>query len=80
MSGQGNSDKGMMTMSNMSTHSNGNSSNKEMDLMNMSSSSTMVGMDVGGGEGTESGINSSSLVNMDFQSAQALAAKALENF
>ena len=40
-------------------------------------------MDVGGGgEGSESGINSSSsLANMtDFQSAQALAAKALEIF
>ena len=82
MNGQGNSDKNMMTMSNMSTHSNGNSSNKEMDLMNMSSS-TMVGMDVGGGEEErESGINSSSsLVNLtDYQSAQALAAKALEIF
>jgi hypothetical protein len=82
MNAQGNSDKSMMTMSNMGTHGNGNSSNKEMDLMNMSSPSTMVGMDVGGGEGTESGINSSSsLVNLtDYQSAQALAAKALEIF
>jgi hypothetical protein len=83
MSGQGISDKSMMTMSNMSIHSNGNSSSKEMDLMNMSSSSTMVGMDVGGGgEGRERGVNSSSsLVNLtDYQSAQALAAKALEIF
>ena len=82
INGQGNSDKSMMTISNMSTHSNGNSSNKEMDLMNMSSS-TMVGMDVvGGEEERESGINSSSsLVNLtDYQSAQALAAKALEIF
>ena len=82
MNAQGNSDKSMMTMSNMGTHGNSNSSNKKMDLMNMSSPSTMVGMDVGGGEGTESGINSSSsLVNLtDYQSAQALAAKALEIF
>jgi hypothetical protein len=66
---------------NMSTNGNDNDSNKEMNSMNMSSSSTMVGMDVGGGEGSESGINPSSLVNMtDFQSAQALAAKALEIF
>jgi hypothetical protein len=66
---------------NMSTNDNDNDSNKEMNSMNMSSSRTMVGMDVGEGEGTESGINSSSLVNMtDFQSAQALAAKALEIF
>ena len=71
-----------MTMSNMDTNGNDNDSNKEMNSMNMSSSSTVVGMDVGGGEGSESGINaSSSLVNMtDFQSAQALAAKALEIF
>lgn len=81
MNGQDNSDKSMMTMSNMSTHSNGNSSNKEIDLMNLSSSSTVVGMDIEEGEGRESGINSSSLVNLtDYQSAQALAAKALEIF
>ena len=67
---------------NMSTNGRDNDSNKEMNSMNMSSSRTMVGMDVGGGEGSESGINSSSsLANMtDFQSAQALAAKALEIF
>lgn len=65
---------------NMSTNGRDNDSNKEMNSMNMSSSRTMVGMDVGGGEGSESGINSS-LANMtDFQSAQALAAKALEIF
>jgi hypothetical protein len=67
-----------MTMSNINTNGNDNDSNIEMNSMNMSSSRTMVGMDVGGGR--ESGINSS-LVNMtDFQSAQALAAKALEIF
>jgi hypothetical protein len=68
---------------NMSTNGRDNDSNKEMNSMNMSTSSTVVGMDVGGGgEGSESGINSSSsLANMtDFQSAQALAAKALEIF
>lgn len=66
---------------NMSTNGRDNDSNKEMNSMNMSTSSTVVGMDVGGGgEGSESGINSS-LANMtDFQSAQALAAKALEIF
>jgi hypothetical protein len=82
MNGQSNSDKSMMTMSNMSTNSNGNTSDKEMDLMNMSSSSTMVGMDVGGAERSESGINSSSpSVNLTgYQSALALAAKALEIF
>jgi hypothetical protein len=83
MNGQGNSDKSMMTMSNMSTHSNGNTSDKEMDLMNMSSSSTMVGMDVGGAERSESGINSSSSPSVNltgYQSALALAAKALEIF
>ena len=67
---------------NMSTNGRDNDSNKEMNSMNMSTSSTVVGIDVGGGEGSESGINSSSsLANMtDFQSAQALAAKALEIF
>jgi hypothetical protein len=65
---------------NMSTNGRDNDSNKEMNSMNMSTSSTVVGMDVGGGEESESGINSS-LANMtDFQSAQALAAKALEIF
>ena len=60
---------------NMSTHTFGNSSNIEVNSMNMSSSGTMVGMDAGG---RESNINSS-LVNMtDYQSAQTLAAKALE--
>jgi hypothetical protein len=81
MNGQDNNNMSTMTMSNMST--NGNDSNKDMNSMNMSSSRTMVGMDVGGGEeGSESGINSSSsLVNLtDYQSAQALAAKALEIF
>lgn len=78
MTGQGNNNMSTMTMSNMDTNDNDNDSNKEMNSMNMSSSRTMVGMDVGGGR--ESGINSS-LVNMtDFQSAQALAAKALEIF
>lgn len=66
---------------NMSTNGRDNDSNKEMNSMNISTSSIVVGMDVGGGEGSESGINSSSLANMtDFQSAQALAAKALEIF
>jgi hypothetical protein len=81
MNGQDNNNMSTTTMSNMST--NGNDSNKDMNSMNMSSSRTMVGMDVGGGEeGSESGINSSSsLVNLtDYQSAQALAAKALEIF
>ncbi len=77
---QSNNNMSTMTMSNMSTNGNDNDSNIEMNSMNMSTSRTMVGMDVGGGEGSESGINSS-LVNMtDFQSAQALAAKALEIF
>ena len=82
MTGQGNNNMSTMTMSNMDTNDNDNDSNKEMNSMNMSSSSTVVGMDVGGGEGSESGINSSSsLVNLtDYQSAQALAAKALEIF
>ena len=75
---QSNNNMSSMTMSNMSTNGNDNDSNIEMNSMNMSSSRTMVGMDVGGGR--ESSINSS-LVNMtDFQSAQALAAKALEIF
>ena len=79
MNGQSNNNMTTMTMSNMDTNGNDNDSNKEMNSMNMSSSRTMVGMDVGGGR--ESGINSSSLVNMtDFKSAQALAAKALEIF
>lgn len=65
---------------NMDTNGRDNDSNKEMNSMNISTSSIVVGMDVGGGEGSESGINSS-LANMtDFQSAQALAAKALEIF
>ncbi len=77
---QSNNNMSTMTMSNMITNGNDNDSNIEMNSMNMSTSRTMVGMDVGGGEGSESGINSS-LVNMtDFQSAQALAAKALEIF
>jgi hypothetical protein len=83
MNGQDNNNMSTMTMSNMSTNGNDNDSNKEMNSMNMSSSRTMVGMDVGGGEeGSESCINSSSsLVNLtDYQSAQALAAKALEIF
>ena len=62
---------------NMSTRTFGNSSNIEVNSMNMSSSGTMVGMDAGG---RESNINSS-LVNMtDYQSVQTLAAKALEIF
>jgi hypothetical protein len=78
MMGQSNNNMSTMTMSNMSTNGNDNDSNIEMNSMNMSSSRTMVGMDVGGGR--ESSIYSS-LVNMtDFQSAQALAAKALEIF
>jgi hypothetical protein len=78
MMGQSNNNMSTMTMSNMSTNGNDNDSNIEMNSMNMSSSRTMIGMDVGGGR--ESSINSS-LVNMtDFQSAQALAAKALEIF
>ena len=81
MTGQGNNNMSTMTMSNMDTNGNDNDSNKEMNSMNISSSNTVVGMDVGGGEGSESGINSSSLVNLtDYQSAQALAAKALEIF
>ena len=81
MNGLSNNNMSTMTTSNMSTNGNDNDSNKEMNSMNMSSSSTVVGMDVGGGEGSESGINSSSLVNLtDYQSAQALAAKALEIF
>lgn len=82
MNGQDNNNMSTMTMSNMSTNGRDNDSNKEMNSMNMSTSSTVVGIDVGGGEGSESGINSSSsLANMtDFQSAQALAAKALEIF
>lgn len=82
MNGQSNNNMSTMTMSNMDTNGNDNDSNKEMNSMNMSSSSTVVGKDVGGGEGSESGINSSSsLVNLtDYQSAQALAAKALEIF
>jgi hypothetical protein len=81
MNGQSNNNMSTMTMSNMDTNGNDNDSNKEMNSMNTSSSSTVVGMDVGGGEGSESGINSSSLVNLtDYQSAQALAAKALEIF
>ena len=82
MNGQSNNNMSTMTMSNMDTNGNDNDSNKEMNSMNMSSSSTVVGMDVGEGEGSESGINSSSsLVNLtDYQSAQALAAKALEIF
>ena len=79
MMGQSSNNMSTMTMSNMSTHSIGNSSNIEVNSMNMSSSDTMVGMDAGGG-GRESNINSS-LVNMtDYQSAQALAAKVLEIF
>jgi hypothetical protein len=75
MNGQDNNNMSTMTMSNMSTNGNDNDSNKDMNSMNMSSSSTA------GGEGRESGINSSSLVNLtDYQSAQALAAKALEIF
>jgi hypothetical protein len=78
MMGQSNNNMSTMTMSNMSTNGNDNDSNIENNSMNMSSSRTMVGMDVGGGR--ESSIYSS-LVNMtDFQSAQALAAKALEIF
>jgi hypothetical protein len=78
MTGQSNNNMSTMTMSNMNTNGNDNDCNIEMNSMNMSSSRTMVGMDVGGGR--ESGINSS-LVNMtDFQSAQALAAKVLEIF
>jgi hypothetical protein len=75
-----------MTMDNMTTHSNDdNSSNIEMNSMNMSSSSgSRVGIDAaegkGGGEGRESSINSSSVNMTDYQSAQALAAKALEIF
>jgi hypothetical protein len=82
VNGQSNNNMSTMTMSNMSINGNDNDSNKEMNSMNMSSSRTMVGMDVGGGEGRESDINSSSsLVNLtDYQSAQALAAKALEIF
>src|ERR671916_1686508 len=81
MNGQSNNNMSTMTMSNMDTNDNDNDSNKEMNSMNVSSSSTVVGMDVGGGEGSESGINASSLVNLtDYQSAQALAAKALEIF
>jgi hypothetical protein len=82
MNGQSNNNMSTMTMSNMDTNGNDNDSNKEMNSMNMSSSSTVVGMDVGEGEESESGINSSSsLVNLtDYQSAQALAAKALEIF
>jgi hypothetical protein len=82
MNGQDNNNMSTMTMSNMSINGNDNDSNKDMNSMNMSSSRTMVGMDVGGGEGRESDINSSSsLVNLtDYQSAQALAAKALEIF
>jgi hypothetical protein len=83
MNGQSNNNMSTMTTSNMSTNGNDNDSNKDMNSMNMSSSRTMVGMDVGGGgEGSESGINSSSsLVNLtDYQSAQALAAKAFEIF
>ena len=82
MNGQSNNNMSTMTMSNMDINGNDNDSNKEMNSMNMSTSSTVVGMDVGGGKGSESGINSSSsLANMtDFQSAQALAAKALEIF
>jgi hypothetical protein len=73
------SDMAMMGQSsnNMSTHTFGNNSSIEVNSMNMSSSGTMVGMDAGG---RESNINSS-LVNMtDYQSAQTLAAKALEIF
>jgi hypothetical protein len=78
MMGQSNNNMSTMTMSNMSTNGNDNDSNIEMNSMNMSSSRTMVGMDVGGGR--KSSINFS-LVNMtDSQSAQALAAKALEIF
>jgi hypothetical protein len=78
MMGQSNNNMSTMTMSNMSNNGNDNDSNIEMNSMNMSSSRTMVSMDVGGGR--ESSIYSS-LVNMtDFQSAQALAAKALEIF
>jgi hypothetical protein len=78
MMGQSNNNMSTMTMSNMSNNGNDNDSNIEMNSMNMSSSRTMVGMDVGGGR--ESSIYSS-LINMtDFQSAQALAAKALEIF
>ena len=81
MNGQSNNNMSTMTMSNMNTNGNDNDSNKEINSMNMSSSSTVVGMEVGRGEGRESGINSSSLVNLtDYQSAQALAAKALEIF
>ena len=81
VNGQSNNNMSTMAMSNMSINGNDNDSNKEMNSMNMSSSRTMVGMDVGGGEGRESDINSSSsLVNLtDYQSAQ-LAAKALEIF
>ena len=76
MMGQSSNNMSTMTMSNMSTHSNGNSSNIAVNSMNMSSSGTMVGVGAGGG----SNINSS-LVNMtDYQSAQTLAAKALEIF
>ena len=82
VNGQSNNNMSTMAMSNMSINGNDNDSNKEMNSMNMSSSRTMVGMDVGGGEGRESDINSSSsLVNLtDYQSAQALAARALEIF
>ncbi len=83
VNGQSNNNMSTLAMSNMSINGNDNDSNKEMNSMNMSSSRTMVGMDVGGGgEGRESDINSSSsLVNLtDYQSAQALAARALEIF
>ena len=75
-----------MTAGNMTTHNNNdNSSNTEMSSMNMSSSSgSRVGIDAaegeGGGEGRESSINSSSVNMTDYQSAQALATKALEIF
>ena len=74
--GQSNNSSSSTTMGNTSTYSNNNSSNTEMNSMNMSSSGTMVGMDTG----VEGSINYS-LINMtDYQSAQALAAKASEIF
>jgi hypothetical protein len=73
MMGQSNNNMSTMTMSNMSTNGNDNDSNIEMNSMNMSSSRTMVSMDVGGGR--ESSIYSSLVNMMDFQSAQAYGAK-----
>ena len=54
----------------------GNSSNIEVNSMQMSSSGTMVGMGAGG---RESNINSSLVDMTDYESAQTLVGKSIGN-